>query len=95
MSNECQIGMTILNSDLKFKSKKLKVINNYLFVVTDTNEVIVFSKEEDTINNLSYFEKRYIILNNVQERDEIITPFLNSYCLLSIRCSLRCCIINF
>ena len=75
MSNECQLGMTILNSDLKFKSKKLKVINNYLFVVTDTNEVLVFSKEEDTVNNLSYFEKRYIILNSVQERDEIIDIF--------------------
>ena len=75
MSAECQLGMTILNSDLKFKSKKLKIVNNYLFVITDTNEIIVFSKEEDTINNLSYFEKRYIILNNVQEREEIIDIF--------------------
>ncbi len=75
MSSECQLGMTILNSDLKFKSKRLKIINNYLFVITDTNEVIVFSKEEDKINNLSYFEKRYILLNNVQEREEIIDIF--------------------
>ena len=67
--------MTILNSDLKFKSKKLKIINNYLFVVTDTNEVIVFKKQEDTINNISYFEKRYLLLNNVQEREEIIYIF--------------------
>ena len=75
MSSECQLGMTILNSDLKFKSKKLKIINNYLFVITDTNEVIVFKKEEDKINNLNYFEKRYILLNNVQEREEIIGIF--------------------
>ena len=75
MTSECQLGMTILNSDLKFKSKRLKIINNYLFVITDTNEVIVFSKEEDKINNLSYFEKRYILLNNVQEREEIIDIF--------------------
>ena len=75
MSGECQLGMTILNSDLKFKSKKLKIINNYLFVVTDTNEVIVFKKQEDTINNISYFEKRYLLLNNVQEREEIIYIF--------------------
>ena len=75
MSGECQLGMTILNSDLKFKSKKLKIINNYLFVITDTNEIIVFKKEEDTINNLSYFQKRYILLSNVQEREEIIDIF--------------------
>ena len=75
MSSECQLGMTILNSDLKFKSKKLKIINNYLFFITDTNEVIVFKKEEDKINNLNYFEKRYILLNNVQEREEIIGIF--------------------
>ena len=75
MSNECQLGMTILNSDLKFKSKKLKVINDYLFVITDSNEVIVFKKEEDIINNISYFEKRYILLTNVQERQEIFDIF--------------------
>ena len=75
MSSECQLGITILNSDLKFKSKRLKTINNYLFVITDTNEVLVFSKEEDKINNLSYYEKRYILLNNVQEREEIIDIF--------------------
>ena len=75
MSSECQLGMTILNSDLKFKSKKLKIINNYLFVITDSNEVLVFKKEEDQINNVCYFEKRYIILNNVQEREDIIDIF--------------------
>ena len=75
MSNECQLGMTILYSDLKFKSKKLKVINDYLFVITDSNEVIVFKKEEDIINNISYFEKRYILLTNVQERQEIFDIF--------------------
>ena len=75
MSEECKLGMTILNSDLKFKSKKLKVINNYLFIITDTNEVLAFSKKEDKINNMSYFEKRYVILNNVQEREEIIDIF--------------------
>ena len=75
MSSECQLGMTILNSDLRFKSKRLKIINNYLFVITDTNEIIVFKKEEDNINNLSYFEKKYIILSDVQEREEIIEIF--------------------
>jgi hypothetical protein len=80
MSGECQLGMTILNSDLKFKSTKLKIINNYLFAITDSNEIIVFIKKEDTVNNLNYFEKRYILLNNVQEREEIFDIF----CLDSI-----------
>ena len=80
MSGECQLGMTILNSDLKFKSTKLKIINNYLFAITDSNEIIVFKKKEDIVNNLNYFEKRYILLNNVQEREEIFDIF----CLDSI-----------
>ena len=80
MSGECQLGMTILNSDLKFKSKRLKIINNYLFVITDSNEIIVFKQKEDTVINLNYFEKRYILLNNVQEREEIFDLF----CLDSI-----------
>ena len=75
MSNECQLGLTILNSDLQFKTKKLKIIGDYLFIITQTNEIVAFKKEEDKINNLSYFEKRYIILTNVQEREEIIDLF--------------------
>ena len=75
MNNECQIGMTILNSDLKFSTKKLKIIGNYLLVITDTNEVIVFSRHDDTTNNISYFRKRYIILNSIQVREEIIDMF--------------------
>ena len=75
MNNECQIGMTILNSDLTFSTKKLKIIGNYLLVITDTNEVIVFSRHDDTTNNISYFRKRYIILNSIQVREEIIDMF--------------------
>lgn len=75
MNNECQLGLTILNSDMKFKTKRIKIIGNYLLVITDTNEVIVFSKHDDTTNNLSYFKKRYIILNNIQNREEIIDMF--------------------
>jgi hypothetical protein len=67
--------MTILNSDLKFSTKKLKIIGNYLLVITDTNEVIVFSRHDDTTNNISYFRKRYIILNSIQVREEIIDMF--------------------
>ena len=55
MNNEFQIGMTILNSDMKFKTKRIKAIWNYLLVITDTNEIIVFSKHDDVTNNISYF----------------------------------------
>ena len=51
MNNECRLGLTILNSDMKFKTKRIKIIGNYLLVITDTNEVIVFSKHDDTTNN--------------------------------------------
>ena len=75
MSDYFQLGMTILNCDMQFKCKKTKLINNYLFIITDTNEVLVYSKEEDHVNNICYFEKRYILLSNVQNRQEIIDIF--------------------
>ena len=93
MNNECQLGMTILNSDMKFNTKRIKIIGNYLLVITDSNEVIVFSKHDDTTNNISYFKKRYIILNSIQNREEIvdmfgleainiISPFQNKYLVI-------------
>ena len=93
MNNEFQIGMTILNSDMKFKTKRIKAIWNYLLVITDTNEIIVFSKHDDITNNISYFRKKYIILNSIQNREEIIdvfglegvniiSPFINRYLIV-------------
>ena len=75
MNNECQLGLTILNSDMKFVTKRIKIIEDYLLVITDTNEVIAFSKHDDTTNNISYFRKRYVILNSIQNREEIIDMF--------------------
>ena len=93
MNSECQLGLTILNSDMKFTTKRIKIIGNYLLVITDTNEVIVFSKHDDTTNNISYFRKKYIILNSIQNREEIIdmfgldainiiSPFQNKYLVI-------------
>ena len=93
MNNECQLGLTILNSDMKFVTKRIKIIEDYLLVITDTNEVIDFSKHDDTTNNISYFRKRYIILNSIQNREEIIdmfgldstniiSPFQNKYLVI-------------
>ena len=93
MNTEFKIGMTILNSDMKFNIKRLKAIDNYLLVITDTNEVIAFSKHDDTTNNISYFRKRYIVLNSIQNREEIIdmfgldganiiSPFINKYLVI-------------
>ena len=93
MNNEFQLGMTILNSDMQFKIKKIKAIWNYLLVITDTNEIIAFSKHDDFTNNISYFKKKYIILNSIQNREEIIdmfgleganiiSPFVNKYLIV-------------
>ena len=75
MNNEFQLGMTILNSDMKFTTKRIRAIWNYLFVITDTNEIIAFSKYDDVTNNISYFKKKYILLNSIQNREEIIDMF--------------------
>ena len=93
MNNEFQLGMTILNSDMKFTTKRIKAIFNHLLVITQTNEIIVFSKHDDMTNNISYFKKKYIILNSVQNREEIIdifgldganiiSPFINKYLIV-------------
>ena len=93
MNNEFQLGLTILNSDMKFTTKRIKTVFNYLLVITQTNEIIVFSKHDDNTNNISYFRRKYIILNRIQNREEIIdifgldganiiSPFINKYLIV-------------
>ena len=93
MNNEFQLGLTILNSDMKFTTKRIKTVFNYLLVITQTNEIIVFSKHDDNTNNISYYRRKYIILNSIQNREEIIdifgldganiiSPFINKYLIV-------------
>ncbi len=93
MNNEFKLGLTILNSDMKFTTKRIKTVFNYLLVITQTNEIIVFSKHDDNTNNISYYRRKYIILNSIQNREEIIdifgldganiiSPFINKYLIV-------------
>ena len=76
MSFKSQLGFTIPNADLKFSCKKTKIFEDYLFVITNSNEILTFKKEEDQINKVSYYEKKYLILTNMQEREEILNMFI-------------------
>ena len=53
-----------------------KMIEDRLFVFTKNNEILVLIKKEDKINNVSYFEKDYLILTSMQEREEIVDVFI-------------------
>ena len=72
----CSLGLTIPNADMNFSCKRTKMIEDRLFVFTKNNEILVLIKKEDKINNVSYFEKDYLILTSMQEREEIVDVFI-------------------
>ena len=76
MSFQSKLGFTIPNADLKFTCKKPKIFEDYLFIITNSNEILCFKKEEDQINKVSYYEKKYLILTRMQEREEILDMFI-------------------
>ena len=76
MNLKCKLGFTIPNSDLKFICKKAKILDDYLFIISNSNEILTFIKEEDQINNISYYEKKYLILTSMQDREEILDLFI-------------------
>ena len=76
MSFQSKLGFTIPNADLKFTCKKPKIFEDYLFIITNSNEILCFKKEEDQINKVSYYEKKYLILTRMQEREEILDIFI-------------------
>ena len=64
------IGIFIPNSDYNFPIKTLKVIKDYIFAVTETDEIIVFQKKNNQI------QKRFILFTAQQKRQEIIDVFI-------------------
>jgi hypothetical protein len=75
-NNPIYLGLTIPNPDLNFTCKKAKLINDYLFFITNSNEILVYTKQEDHINNVSYFDKKFLLLTSMQSRDDIIDIFI-------------------
>ena len=68
--SSCNLALTIPNPDWNFSSKQAKLIEDHLFIITKRNEILVYEKREDKINNVSYFEKKFIILTTLQDREE-------------------------
>ena len=76
MNLKSKLGFTIPNSDLKFTCKKTKILDDYLFIISNSSEILTFKKEEDQINNISYYEKKYLILTSMQDREDILDLFI-------------------
>ena len=74
--SSCNLALTIPNPDWNFSSKQAKLIEDHLFIITKRNEILVYEKREDKINNVSYFEKKFIILTTLQDREEIADVFI-------------------
>jgi hypothetical protein len=46
MNKKSKLGFIIPNKDLKFSYKKTKVIDDYLFIITNSNEILTFKKKK-------------------------------------------------
>lgn len=68
--NNNTFGLFISNSNLNFKVEWIKNIDDYLFVNSTNEELIIFKKEEEELN------KKYILLTNGQVRNKILDVFL-------------------
>jgi len=63
-------GLFIANSNFNFKVEWIKNIDDYLFVNSTNEELIVFKRESDELI------KNYILLTNGQVRDKILDVFI-------------------
>lgn len=70
------IGLYIPNYDYTFQAKKVKAIQNFIFVTTKQNEIIVYKKDEDTNNNISKLICKFILLTHSQIRSNIVDIFI-------------------
>ena len=72
MNYSTNIGFTIPNNNYSFKLKKLKLIEDYLFIITELNEILVYKKEKNKI----FYKKKYIFLTSKQKRENIFDLFI-------------------
>jgi hypothetical protein len=64
------IGFFISNGDFSFEVKKVKIIDEYLLIITKKEEIIIY--KHDSIR----FEKKFILFTNLQKRREIFDVFI-------------------
>ena len=63
-------GLLIANSNFKFKVQWIKNIEDYIFINSKNEELIIFKKQGDSLI------KKYILLTNGQVRDRILDVFI-------------------
>ena len=76
MNDHSILGLTLLNPDLDFSVKSIKLREDYLFIITKNNEILVYLKNEDTINKVSFYKKKFLVLTHPQIRPEIFEIFI-------------------
>jgi len=64
------LGLYIPNPNTCFSLVNLKAINNYIFLITKENEIIVLT------NNDSVIQKKFILFTTSQKRAKITNIFL-------------------
>ncbi len=69
-NNINSFGLFIANSNFNFRVEWIKNIDNYLFVNSTNEELIIFKKESEELS------KKYILLSNGQTRDKILDVFI-------------------
>lgn len=76
MKNE--LGLTILNHDYQFKLTKVKALKDFIFIFTETNEIIVYKNKAKNSKNdkEAFFEKKFILFTKSQMREEIFDTLI-------------------
>ena len=70
------LSLCVHNTDYEFQARLVKSVENYVFVITEKEEVIVYKRIGDVNNYCSNLEKQYILLTHPQERTPIFDVFI-------------------
>jgi hypothetical protein len=70
------LGLYIPNSDYSFQCKKVKPVDDWLFVITKDNEIITYKREDDRVIKISDLKKKFILFTHIQNREEIFDIFV-------------------
>lgn len=74
-NSNIQLGFYIPNSDYTFQAEKIICREDFMFIITKENEVIVYQKKQETSGQF-VFSRRFLLLTHPQVRQGILDIFL-------------------
>jgi len=75
MNNQISLGFYIPNSDYTFQVEKIICREDFMFIITKENEVIVYQKKLESSGQY-VFVRRFLLLTHPQVRKGILDIFL-------------------